>query len=286
MAAFGRDELRKTLELLLKKMQQQGMVTNVQNKDEIIESIVKTIGKDVTAEKLHTPEFKKGLMVALVSEVVASKNPDAKFDYSKLFESVPDKENFKKLFKKELKDELHKLFDMMYKLTPDSKKIPDKELDNKLDKIVDEMLAERKANDESSLAENKNAMEKVLNSFMQVLTLLDVVSNKEPGKDKAFEESMRSLFGGMDPRIEGGMMMPVQSIIGNLTGIADQSGQSNETSGAFIDESNSYQGKEDYLGIENTVLNRLEAIAGTIDTELEAEGVYSTAPKLKVPGTR
>lgn len=279
MAALGRNELRKALELLLKEMQRKGMVLNVSNTNSIVDNIVDKVGKQVTSEKLHTPEMKKALMVCLMSEVVASKNTGIMFDYSKLFND--NRDTPMPQLKKELKEELSKLYKALNELTPDAEKLSEKDLDMAVDKITEVLMDKFKKQDEASLAENQNTMNYILDAFAEALNAVDKKLDASKEYDKAQEESMRSLFG---TNLKAGyIQVPVRAIIGNLTGIADVSGANNPTSGAAIDEMNSYQGHEDPHGIENTVRERLETISNTIDNELTAEGVYSTAPK-NLPG--
>ena len=78
-------------------------------------------------------------------------------------------------------------------------------------------------------------------------------------------ETLRDLYGS-----------PTQ-IVGNLMGIAYKGGGSG-ASMTFMDELNRYDGKQDYLGIENANLIRLEAIVGNVIAEAVETPQLYTAP--------
>lgn len=262
MSALKKDELEKVLEIMFNQLQQKRLLPDgVQNKDELIQKVAdKLENTSIDKEDLHKTEIKNALSVALMSEIVADKNKELELDYTILFKNFRDtpKEEVKEEFKHELKK-----FLMTYNKQFLDDKLSEKEIDKAVDKITD------------NLSKTENEDSKCLAESPQATDLLA----------ETLSAGLRNLFGGIDPRFPGSQMSNVTSIVGNMAAIPDQHG-ANATSNAFIDEQNRFDGKADSLGIENSVRNRLDALSDTIEENLSEEGIYSTAPRLTMPGTK
>jgi hypothetical protein len=93
----------------------------------------------------------------------------------------------------------------------------------------------------------------------------------------------RSLYGGIDPRIEGGERYPVEEIKGNLEGFIDFAIGLGDS---FQDEQNRYDGKPDYIGDEAAVLtNKISSgdMIPELESELIADHILDSGPR-NVPG--
>lgn len=236
--------LRKILEELLKKIQQ---LSNVMTSrpEKLLEAVEEKIlsVRQPSAEDLNNKEFQKALCVAIMHELFAEKSPkdspQLKFDYKKLFDKAlklkPDE------LKKEIANYLKEVLLAINRLQPKLKQRSVQEIE-----FLSTLLAKRGI--DSYLRQKKAS------TLFQNSPTVDAIG-------EALTEALRNLYGGKDPRIEGGFTAPVYRIVGNLFGIVNYSG-GHEASAAFIDELNSFDGRADPLGVENQNLIRLNSIVG------------------------
>jgi len=264
-AALELNEIKKLLEIVVKEMQKQGMLPPNPQIDlvDLADNLKKM---DLNRERIKDPNFIKVLKISLVNELVGNHRPELKLDPKLLF----DRDTPKPELQKKLKEELIKIFKAAQELQKQNGLEPKAQFSDQAIEQEAHLLSLKmteKLDRFESIADNKDS-----------LKLVDTIG-----------ESMRSLF-GMNPNTPGEPKIPVLYVIGNLSGIADQSGANNEISGAFMDAYNSFQGGPDGLGIENTVRNRIDTISNSIETALvinDADDKYvmddmaTSSPKLK-----
>lgn len=239
-----RNDLVETLKLLIKHMEEKGLLHGIKDKENLIQQVAQhilSVRPDITKAELLDPKFQKSLAVSIMSQHISNNTPGFKFDYTKLFKfnkhDLLDPKT-REAEEKELKNVFKMLLTQLNKLTPESKRKSEKELD-----AIAGMMAKKgldtylKQSDQFSMQQSNT----MLNLLMEPLA----------------ELSSRQLFGGINPKMAGSIVYPVQAILGNLFGIADQVG-GNENSTAFIDELyRADPGKSDPLGIENKNIERL-----------------------------
>ena len=254
------DPLAKALNYLLNEMEKKGMVRDLKDKQQLIETVVNVIKATIgnpSLEQLKDRKFQKILSVCLMAEGLKQHKPEYNLDYKKLLDPLLKLKP--EALKKELKTLFEKLLQDINKLTPEGKRLKPKELEAFANKLANEACREDK-----HALENDN----LVNTMGEVFT-----------------EALRNLFGGTDPRVTGGHLMPVLQIAGNLFGIADQQG-GNVLSNAFIDETNRFDaGKADYTGAENSVKINSQLTGFINDVGNGMEIAISTAPRPHLPGT-
>lgn len=246
---LNKDELIQVLELLFNRMQRNGMLPpSIQNKQTLIEAVANHIDAnfEIQKEVLRNPAIQKSLSLCILSAAIADRNPNFKFDYVSLFQEKNDPEEMKK----ELTEQLIILLTESNKLNPKNQFTP---------------KAIRQLAETFALKLTHQFMQEKQNSPAENNQIVDVLA-------EMFSASLRNLFGGIDPRVAGGQIVPVMTIVGNLAGIVNVSG-GHETSNAFIDEQNRFDGHADPLGIENSVRIRFAAITQEIEADLAELGV-------------
>lgn len=258
---LNKNELIEVLELLFNRMQENGMLPpTIENKQALIEEVANQIDSNFEIEKqaLRNPAIQKSLSLCILSAAIAGKNPNFKFDYVSLFQEKNNPDEMKK----ELTAQLVILFTEANKLNPKNQFTP-KAILALAEVVALELTNQFMKEDQHCPAENND--------------IVDVLA-------ETFTSSLRSLFGGIDPRVAGGQIMPVLTIIGNLTGIVNLS-SGHATSNAFMDEQNRFNGHADPLGIENSVRIRLGAITHQLETALDQLGVlaHSNWPPIPHP---
>lgn len=261
---------REKLEQLLKELfaelsKENGPLAGVQNKEQIIDNVINNLlqndGVELSLKNVHdNPHVKLALGLALVSEAVASKNPEHKLDYTKLFTKDLNKTELDEL-KNELKQLLQELELRLQQINPKFKLEP-KSVNKLIDNLTEHLA---KDNEKSIAAENQEVMS-VMFTLMNELVL-----------------ALKNLYGGIDPRVAGGERSAVLENIGNYAGIVDYNGEANEVSVAFLDVLNSFFQPTADPSNRNAIANRLEAITTTMEDALK--DILYVSPTLKPPGT-
>jgi len=262
-------KLEEALEILFEQLQQQNFLpSNISEneKKQIIENVMDMLKEqpELTLTDLKNPAIEKALCLSLAAETVAVKKPELnmQFDHSILFKdnsNTPQNE-----IKNDLQKELFLLFIAMNQLNP--KKQFSKEAIQDLSENIADQLSDKfmQENEQKRLAENNNA----LDTFAEMFTI-----------------ALRSLFGGIDPRVAGGEKMPVAEVMGNIAGITKE-GVSPPTSGQFVDEQVRYDaGKPDPHGMENSAATRMNSIVDVFSAVLEEANIFSSAPQNTPPAS-
>lgn len=265
MTALKEAELKRVLEVLFDELKEKKMLPDgVENKDQLIEKVLEKLQDvEIDKEDLHKSETKNALCLSIAAQALSDKNKNFEFDYKILFKNFRD--NAPEHVQKEYKQELKK-FLMEYNKVFLNNQFTEKEIDKAVENIS-KIVFNSLDDDAKSLKDTKNAIDGIADMILSAL-----------------EMSLKNLFGGIDPHKAGSIVAPVQMIVGNLSGIADQSSTS-ETSNAFIDEQNRFGGSDsDSLGMKNSIRLRLDKLSDVLEDALKEEGVLSNAPRLEMGG--
>lgn len=258
MAQMNEKELSDVLEKVLKAMEK--ILPPGTDKKKIIENVVDHLKKndikldsndfDFTRNPEHARNMTKALIIAVTTEATAINqdrisdphyNPAMKFKYENLFKK---QDNMLEM-EKELKKELKNMLVMMNKPKPGDHKKMD-ELDELAEKLAKDLTNKfKKSKDQSRASENKDAVDVAME-----LTV-----------------SLASLYGGIDPRVAGGIVKPVQAVMGNFTGQVDFSQPGGVS---YMSEQNTAEpGKADYTGKESITLTNAVSAGGGMLAEIE-----------------
>jgi hypothetical protein len=206
------------------------------------------------------------LQLSLVSGFVAQKDPAFNFNMGLLFQNrhelSPQDQN---QFKLELKNEIKNLLTAINQLDPHL--LRRQQMSLKLEPIAQSLTDGLLANDPEMLAQNENT----LSAFSEMLRCTP--QSTAVREDQELTLALKNLYGGVDPRIEGGQRSPVLEIVGNLAGIADFGPAL--TNEAAIDESSRPDNNADYTGAKTGAKERQAAMGGFMELleEFEEEGL-------------
>lgn len=257
---MNKDELnilKKLLEKLLKELQQKGMVESMSETkmNDLIDNVVNKLSvTNLKKNDLSNATVLKALKLSLVAEFYGKKFPSLQFDYSKLFVDHLDKNTKKPELQNELHMELKKLFTALNKNPDPSKQYPEERIDAFSKNLAAELTNHFFAADgQKMLAEN----ESVLQGLSEMYSPLAM--------------SLRSEFGGIDPRYPGGgQFVAVATIVGLLPNIVGTTGH--ETGAALIDRTTQFSEMGDPNGTKNFIFQNLEAFGSEIGSDLIAKG--------------
>jgi hypothetical protein len=259
------EKLKEALALIVKELQEQGLLPELKNKKEMLEDVIEKVAAKILEKcprfehNLDNGAFRKALSLAIMTEFVIEAHPGNKNIEKLSYENLFDKSMQTTT---EMQLELTKHFALL--LTALNELIPKPELRFSQENI--QQHAERLALnttqklEEDSLAENEEAINCTCDLTNDLLA-----------------ETLSNLF-GQDPRIAGSPMKYIFVFKGNLNSIVDQNGE-NDLSNAPIDALNRYDGKSDPHGTKNTIRERMEDISAVIETNLKALPGFHPEPK-------
>ncbi|RDI40201.1 hypothetical protein [Aquicella lusitana] len=227
-------DLDKTLEIIWKHMEENGLVTTEMNarKDTILDNVKLNIqdqGVELSPQNLLNPNVQKLLTGAIISETLGIKQNVNNF--IKAADQIKD-----------ASDE------------------PNPEVDNKLKPAFKLLLAlnaflEKYKNDNAPKLEPKAMLKRFKDEF-ELDKQIDPKDTKELNNvtnelEKQLSESLRYLNGGDDPRVAGEIpTIIIGQIVGNLFGFTNQTTANPTSVSRMVDAITYNAGKEDPLGLE------------------------------------
>lgn len=229
-------QFEQALDKLFQFLQKKGISINEDVKNDITKKMTSELAGKFTQDDITDPNVQKKLMSAITSYVMG-KNEE--------FENTVSS----------LKDE-----DTRNTLDP---KI---DLDKKLKLEMTLMIALTKALDQTKQAKPGLTPD----AFKKKVLDATLEKSKRDGKEKSPEEmrmidqqleaTLRNLFGGNNPTINGEIDFPILGpVFGNLCGLTNQSSPDPKSLALMVEEITYNAGKVDYMGLEN--LTKLEAMS-------------------------
>jgi hypothetical protein len=276
--SVSKQDLEQALEGIFKQLKAKNPGFSTPDPKHLISLVADNIlknHKNLSLQDLLDPNFTKVLQVALIAEQTNRSDPTFKFDYAKFL----DKDN---LFDPKLQQELKHLLEHMLKRQNAAKPPQERLSENEINKLAQTLLNTLKMRLQPQAGAKKSEQ-----ALMMVNILADALIHKLQ------MDNLRSLYGGINPNVTGGIVAIVQVVTGNLFAIPDQNGD-NANSMAFIDELTRTDGKPDPNGIEN--INRQNSLGlgnpfaddQGPKVDKSPEGYESPSPfktKPKAPGT-
>lgn len=237
MSTLEKDGLLKALEVVFNFMQKEGYVSPemANKKGQVLEQLAEQLKESgLTNNDMHDKQVQKRLMGAIVFAAMNDKK-----NLAQCITSLCSDERSEK--NETLDKSLNSCLGLIMKLLK-LKKEPEK---NSPSPKPDFQKLSKKMLDDF-----KNQFGKELNP-KQKQELDDLVKTMED----PLNNTLRNLYGGDDPRIEGEIPFPIIGpIMGNLFGIANQT-TPNPNSVAYMVESGTYNtNKPDYMGTENILM--------------------------------
>jgi|SRR5579862_7307008 len=184
------NELEKILDFLFDKMIENGMLPpQMKNdKNQIISSVMdnfKNSNVEIELTNLRDPNTQKALCLSIVSETVNTltqdKNPEMKFDYTKLFKPI-DSEDLKEQLKLDLKKALTAIHNELEKKNPHPRPVPNFAKD--IDKLAEKLAYDFNVHGQSVNLNNNADSKNTLNVYeeMQWASLYALLGYSPSGK--------------------------------------------------------------------------------------------------------
>lgn len=244
MSNLQKDDLEKVITELFKYMEKMGMKLNDEAKKGIMNELTEKLDDQLSKDDVKDINVQKKLL-ACISAIIMN-----------------DKKS---------------LDSMLNVLQSNKKDDPDKNLDLKLKGLFVVMMA---------FLENKNDPKHEA-GLKTLLALLkpnpDNKKAKEKPEDqmeKELEASLRSLYGGNDPRVNGEVPFPVLIAVSNAFGHTNQCAADPTSCAEMVEDITYNAGRADPLGLEN-VAKQSEMSDG-----IDMEGALYTSPRPSPNGMR
>ena len=190
---MDKDKLKQTLDLLIEKLAEKGLLPGVtpQEKETLKNSMADTLlaedSYNLRKENFLNKNVQKTLMCALVSFFTMQKHPEfgLQFNIRQLFNKETSDNDLKNIFKSTLT--------LLNKKPGLKKPLTERQIEEALEEIMKKIT-------EKSDKKDIPAQSETIANILEIL----------------MSETLRSLYGGQDPRGTGGEAFPLQSIVGNL----------------------------------------------------------------------
>lgn len=229
-------EFEKALEKLFTFLQKKGIRIDDDVKNDIKRDMTSELAGKFTHDDIANPNVQKKLMSAITSYVTGKKE-----EFENTIASLKDEDTRKELD-------------------------PKVDIDKKLKLEMTLMIALTNALDPSK--QNKPGI--TPDMFKKKVLEATLENSRQQGKEKSPEEmrmidqqleaTLRNLFGGNNPTINGEIDFPILGpVFGNLCGLTNQAQPDPNSLALMVEEITYNAGKTDYLGLEN--LTKLEVMS-------------------------
>jgi hypothetical protein len=220
MSNLNKTDLEKVITELFKYMEKMGIVLNADKKKEITEQLTTALDDQLSKDDVKDINVQKKLLSCISAKLMGDQKG---------------------------------LDSMMNVLKSNKKDDPDKSLDLKLKALFVVLIAA--LNNKNELGK-KDEKEQTL--FAALLSLLKPKNKPEPKPEpedemaKRLDETLRNLYGGNNPTVNGEIEFPVLGpIIGNAFGFTNQCTPNVNSCADMVEDITYNAGKADPLGLEN-----------------------------------
>lgn len=223
MANLNKTDLEKVITELFKFMEKRGITLSSEDKKNITEQLTEALDDQLSRDDANDPTVQKKLLSCISAKLMG------------------DDKTFTNMLKV---------------LQSNEKDTPDKTLNLNLKAMFALLVAASKIHD--ALKDEKNKHDPDQSAVATMLALLKPKSNKEPVKDpedeltKLLDATLRNLYGGENPTMDGEITFPVLGpIIGNAFGFTNQCAANPNSCAEMVELITYNAGKLDPLGLEN-----------------------------------